>query len=111
MANNNLKTLYNYVNYRIFYRSGIGALIDNARNAIVNDLDKANIFNEYFASVGTVDNNALPPCTKVSIENMLSNVEFNSDNVMLAMNKLKANLSSGPDGLPPLLFKRLKHCL
>jgi len=27
------------------------------------------------------------------------------------MNKLKANLSSGPDGLPPLLFKRLKHCL
>jgi len=31
---------------------------------------------------------------------------------MLAMNKLKANLSSGPDGcLPPLLFKRLKHCL
>jgi len=70
------------------------------------------MFNEYFASVGTVDNNVLPPCSnKVSIENMLSNVEFNSDSVMLAMNKLKANLSSGPDGLPPLLFKRLKHCL
>ena len=30
---------------------------------------------------------------------------------MLAMNKLKPNLSGGPDGLPPLLFKRLKHCL
>jgi hypothetical protein len=30
---------------------------------------------------------------------------------MLAMNQLKANLSSGPDGLPPLLLKRLKHSL
>jgi hypothetical protein len=31
---------------------------------------------------------------------------------MLAMNKLKANLSSGPDGLPPFLFKRLiNYCL
>jgi len=70
------------------------------------------MFNEYFASVGTVGNNVLPPCTnKMCIEKILSNVEFNSDNVMLVMNKLKANLSRGPDGLPPLLFKRLKHYL
>jgi len=25
--------------------------------------------------------------------------------------KLKTNLSSGPDGLPPLFFKQLKFCL
>jgi len=72
IESNNLGTFYNYVNKRISYRSGIGALIDNAGNAIVNDVDKANMFNEYFASLGTVDNNVLPPCTnKVSIENML----------------------------------------
>jgi len=63
---------------RISYRCGIGALINNAGNAIVNDVDNANMFNEYFASVGTVDNNVLPPCTNnVSIEKMLSNVVFN----------------------------------
>jgi len=112
IKSNNLGKFYKYVNKRISYRSGIGALTDNASNAIVNDVDKANMFNYNFASVGAVDNNVSPPCTnKVSIENMLSNVHFNSDNVMLAMNKLKANLSSGPGGLPPLLFKRLKHCL
>ena len=37
-------------------------------------------------------------------------VYFDCTAVMKAMSKLKPNLASGPDGLPPLLFKRLgKH--
>jgi len=83
IKSNNLGTFYKYINKRISYRSGIGTLIDNAGHTIVNDVDKANMFNEYFASVGTVDNNVLPHCTnKVNIENMLSNVELNSNNVI-----------------------------
>ena len=31
--------------------------------------------------------------------------------IVAAINKLKPNLSSGPDGLPPLFFKQLKFCL
>jgi len=90
IESNNLGAFYNYVNKRISYRSGNSALIDGVGNVIVNDVDKANLFNEYFASVGTVDNNVLPPSTnKMSKGKMLSNVEFNSDNVMLAMNQLK----------------------
>jgi len=109
---NNLGTFYKYVNKRISYRSGIGALTDSAGNTIVDDSGKANPFNEYFASVGTIDNDVLPPCPCVVSKGVsLETVEFNVSNVMLAMNKLKSNLSSGPDGLPPLLFKQLKNCL
>ena len=30
--------------------------------------------------------------------------------VLNYINKLRTNSSSKPDGLPPILFKRLKHC-
>jgi len=44
-------------------------------------------------------------------DSVLDTIEFNTQNVRAAICKLKSNLSSGPDGLPSLLFKRLKHCL
>jgi len=41
----------------------------------------------------------------------IDTVVFSAGNVMHAMRKLKPNLCSGPDGLPPLLIKRLSNCL
>ena len=57
ILSNNLGMFYKYVNNRISYRSTIGALIgENDRPTIVtSDSDKANMFNEYYASVGVVD--------------------------------------------------------
>jgi len=51
---------YNYVSKRTTYRSGIGALQDNDGNIVTDDKAKAELFNEYFASVGTVDNGVRP---------------------------------------------------
>ena len=42
---------------------------------------------------------------------VLDSVVFTRSIVCAAISKLKNNLSSGPDGLPPLLYKQLKHCL
>jgi len=36
----------------------------------------------------------------------LEQILFTTANVTAAIRKMKSNLSSGPDGLPPLLFKR-----
>jgi len=36
---------------------------------------------------------------------------FESVDVLLSINKMKGNCSSGPDGLPPLLFKKLKYSI
>ena len=56
--------------------------------------------------------NATPLCDMVlNSDNATDTIEFTTANVEAALSKLKSNLSSGPDGLPPVLFKRLKHCL
>ena len=41
----------------------------------------------------------------------LETVSFTESSIIFAINKLKRNLSSGPDNLSPLLFKQLKYCL
>jgi len=111
IESDNLGSFYRYVNKRISYRTDIAALTNNAGGVIVDNVQKADMFNEYFASVGTIDNNITPVCNSVvGADKLLETVEFNAGNVLAAMNKLKSNLSSGPDGFPPVMFKRLKYC-
>ena len=110
IKSNNLGTFYKFVNKWLKYRNIIGALVDDSGKIITNDDDKANLFNDYFSSVGVVDKNVTPVCNCNSVlhdDCVLDMVEFNTQNTLAAMLKL----SSGPDGLPPLLFKRLRHCL
>jgi len=76
----------------------------------LSDGDKANVFNQYFSSVSVIDNGILPSCPS-SCSTVLDSIVFTSTNVCRAISKLKSNLSSGTDGLIPLLFKKLKHCL
>ena len=94
---------------RISNRAGIGTVLETGVE-LTDDHDKARAFNSYFASVGCHDNNNTPVCP-VKTDNFLESVEFNATNVLAAINKLKSNLTCGPDGFPPLFFKRLRHCL
>ena len=68
------------------------------------------MFNEYYASIGILDDINIPFCPIV-VSSILETVSFTETSVVSAFNKLKSNLSSGPDGLPPVLFTRLKYCL
>jgi len=103
---------YKFVNKRLSYKNVIGTLVDNDGNFITSDDERVNLFNNYFGSVGVVDNNASPICFSVlSNDCSLETVELTAHNVGLAMKKLKSSLSCAPDGLPPLLFKHLRYCL
>jgi len=42
---------------------------------------------------------------------MLEHIVFTELNVAAAIPKLKSNLSSGPDGLPPMFYKCTAGCL
>jgi len=68
------------------------------------------LFNKYFASVGVVDDGRVPVCDD-KLSSAIVTETVNSSTTQRAMKKLRNNLSSGPDGLPPLLFRRLKQCL
>ena len=112
VESNNLGTFYRYINKRMNHQTSIAAIHDKTGNLVVHNSDKANLFNQYFSSVGVIDNGMLPTSMDGSINpTVLDSVVFTRSNVCAAISKLKNNLSSGPDGLPPLLYKQLKHCL
>ena len=70
--------------------------------------------NTYFSSVCSQDNGDIPNVApRVTNGVHIDTVNFNRNAIITAINKLKSNLASGPDGFPPLLFKvkRLCTCL
>jgi len=108
----NTGTFYKFVNKRLGNKTGISPLYDESGKLILDDCGKANLLNNYFSSVGTVDNGILP-CVDTSsfCTRKLQSIMFTEANVTAAIRKLKSNLSSDPDGLPPLLYKRTCHSL
>ena len=112
ISSKNVGDFYRYINKRLSHRDAIGALVDDSGNVITSCDDKANMFNSYYASAGTVDNGQIPAINNnVILCSVAETVTFAEAEVMKAFNKLKPNLSSGPDNLPPLLFKRLKYSM
>jgi len=102
---NDVGAFYRFVNMRVSNRSKITAVTDQKGVALTNDTDIANAFNDYFSSVGVQSNNITPQFTALDAPR-LTTINVGTQDVLAAVNKLKGNLSSGPDGLPPLFFKR-----
>jgi len=73
--------------------------------------DKANAFNKYFSSVGVADNGQISHCRDLQLTDLLDSVRFTEGDVLNLFDRLKCNLSAGPAGLPPMLFKKLKYCI
>jgi len=104
---NNVGSFYRHVNKRMSNRSGIAPVYDAQGTLVTDDQTKAKLLNNYFALVDTVDNRCFPVVSHRSDSDVvLDDDVFTVDNVKAAIEKLKANLSSGPDDLPPVLFKR-----
>jgi len=47
----------------------------------------------------------------MQLTDVLEYVTFNEGDIANSIDWLKYNLSACPDGLPPILFKKLKHCI
>ena len=86
----------------------MGALRDSNGTAYTNDAEKAELLNSYFASTCVKDNGTLPPFDKrIPAGDEFDNVIFTPENVLRVLRKLKSSKSSGPDGFPSDLFKKL----
>ena len=105
-----LGAFYKFVNKRNSNRSKITTVTDLSGNDVIDDTDIANVFNDYFASVGINSNHHTPPLLYRNVP-QLNYIHVNVHDVVTAISKLKNNLSAGPDGLPPLFFKRVKHVI
>ena len=111
VAAQNTVAFYKYVYKRTTNYCGIGVILDKNGLPITNDQAKADVFNNYVSSVGVADNGIMPCCNPVTPHTVLHSIEIRAPDVIRSISKLKTNSSCGPDRLPAILFKRLKHCL
>ena len=108
IESNNLGAFYRHINSRLSHRASLGPLYSSNGLLLTDDVDKAELFNTYFATVSSVNNGIMPECVTVARNGCtLDYVNFTQSNVLSAIKRLKANLSCGPDGLSPLLFKNI----
>ena len=110
----NTGQFYKYVNKKLSRSSGIGSLRTNSIDSsgepemATDDVTKAELLNNYFASVYTADDGNTPAFARqVPDTAKLDTIEFTSTDVLNCIKKLKPKSSTGPDELPPLAVKEL----
>ena len=113
IESNDLGQFYKRVNCASVHKTGIGPLKTLTGELVLDDQKKAELLNDYFVSVCTKDNGLLPPLPPIVAEDepKLESITFNVHKIKLTLKKLKNKFSSGPDGLPPILFKNLANQL
>ena len=83
--------------------------LDNG-SVLTDDHAKATALNNYFASICSRDN-GINPDWDANYVTCLSSVNTDEAYVIAAIDRLKNNFTSGPDGLPPVLFRHLKYAI
>ena len=110
ISSSNAGKFYRYVNSKLGSTRTVQPVkVNTNENKLTsNPVEQANVFNDYFATVFTVDNGILPyvsPRTNDDIS--CDSILFTVDNVCKALLTLKPSTSSGPDGLPNVLLRKL----
>jgi len=105
----NISAFYRHCNKRFNSRSVVGPIRTASGSLTTDSQTKANIFQDCFSSYFTVDNNILPPHNFSSPTNFsLTDIVFGPGLINKAIKKLKSKAKGGPDGIPPLFFKKCK---
>jgi len=101
-----------YVNGKLSGRKSIPPIKDADGSLITDSVTRANIFNKYFASVFTCDDGSIPHFTpRVDVSTECRDVSFTPLKVFQVLKHLKPKNSSGRDGFPNILLKRLARSL
>jgi hypothetical protein len=99
--------LYRFINSKLTSKSRLPVLIDSKGHYCITDAAKANALAAQFSSVFVNDDGILPPIRLPSLPATFAEVHFFPDQVFLALRALKSRFSLTPDGVPPILLKRL----
>ena len=105
----NLGSFYKYVNSKTSYKSGVAPLKKPDGSLAYDDLDKANLLNEFFSSVFTKDDGNVPYFQTSWSDTTpgLNSVCFTPDIIKKIVKKMKLNGSAGEDMFPSVLFKNV----
>ena len=93
-------------------RKSIGPLKREDDTLALKDIDKANLINLFFTTVGEKLNNLLPSSLvhqSINLEHndvpLLSRVTINNETILQKINSIKVKKSAGPDNIHPKLLK------
>ena len=111
LSNPDLGKFYRYVNAKLSCKTGIAPLLNNDNEYVFSNSNKADLLNDFFTSVCTVDNNVMPVFETKTSNSNLNTIVFTRQRVLTNIKKSKNSMSSGPDGIPTLFFKKLQNCL
>ena len=96
----NSKVFYQYVSSKIKGRESVSNLLKEDGTLTQNDHEIAEVLKSFFHSVFTDDSNdnTLPAFDRRTLET-LSHIEVSENQMVKALQSLKADKSPGPDGL------------
>ncbi|WAR26475.1 hypothetical protein MAR_012179, partial [Mya arenaria] len=102
------KSFWSFVKGETNTRSGIGDLRDKNGNIATEIKDKANILNDFFASVFTREDNSEIPNfeDKLEKENFISDIIVSPQLVLKLLKALNASKACGPDNCHPFFLKQ-----
>ena len=92
---------WNYVGKNQKTITTIGNILDKDDKKVENDETKANVFNEYFASVFKISINTSTSFIKRNYQSTLDDMEITEDDVLKAISEINPNKSIGPDNIHP----------
>ena len=97
--NTNGKIFWNYVRKNHKTTTTIGNILDKDDKLIKNDETKANVFDEYFASVFKKSINMSTSLNKRNYQSTLDDMEITEDDVLKVISEINPNKSIGPDNI------------
>ena len=101
------KTFWSHVKEETKSKSNIGDIKDKHGNIKTEDVDKAELLNDFFASVFTVEGNEEMPEfeQKVKDDEYINNVDIKAEKVLKQLKTLNSAKSCGPDECHPYFLK------
>ena len=106
---NNLGAFYRYINNKLSHGNGITPLFDTNGNLITSEIEKANLLNDYFKSVFTIDNGLLPEfSTRFPPDSpkIFDDIKISPEIINRILLDLKSNSAAGPDNIPSIFYKK-----
>ena len=96
-SRNNLKGFWKYIQQKTKVKTGINDLVVDGKS-VVQDQDKAEVLNKFFASVFTVESKGnIPKLNKVQGAGELNDLVITEEKVKKQLKALRTDKSPGPD--------------
>ena len=100
---------FKYAGSKTRTRTGVGPLVDDKGNVVVNDKVTAEMFNAYFASVFTKEREVVPDATNMcsNKQEVLETLDLSPQKVMKVLMHLNPNKTPGVDQIYSVMLKNL----